>query len=144
MLPTRPCRATAEGDWLSINGSTGEVIRGKHELQPPKLSEESGPFMEWVKANMKVQVFANADTAKDVRVARAEGATGLGLCRTEHMFFSAHERVMDMRRMIVTQLLHPQVSCMGPAGHPRGHRFGSLLRPSKPGLLWRYGNQRHA
>ncbi|XP_074590181.1 pyruvate, phosphate dikinase 2-like [Curcuma longa] len=90
-----------EGDWISLNGSTGEVILGKQALTPPALSGDLETFMSWVDKIRKLKVMANADTPDDARIARKNGAEGIGLCRTEHMFFSSDERIKVVRQMIV-------------------------------------------
>jgi pyruvate,orthophosphate dikinase len=89
-----------EGDWISINGSTGEVIRGQQPLVDPELSGEFARFMDWVDAFRDMNVRTNADTAPDAEQALEFGAEGIGLCRTEHMFFG-DERITKMRRMIL-------------------------------------------
>ncbi|XP_020274227.1 pyruvate, phosphate dikinase 2 isoform X2 [Asparagus officinalis] len=90
-----------EGDWLSLNGSTGEVIMGKQPLSPPALSGDMGIFMAWVDEIRKLKVMANADTPADAATARNNGAEGIGLCRTEHMFFASDERIKAVRQMIM-------------------------------------------
>lgn len=89
-----------EGDWLSLNGSTGEVIAGKVPTVEPELSGEFGELMGWVDKTRKLRVRTNADTPRDCEVARKFGAEGIGLCRTEHMFFEP-ERIDAVREMIV-------------------------------------------
>ncbi|XP_010912090.1 pyruvate, phosphate dikinase, chloroplastic [Elaeis guineensis] len=90
-----------EGDWLSLNGSTGEVIMGKQPLSPPALSGDLETFMPWVDEIKQLKVMANADTPADALTARNNGAQGIGLCRTEHMFFASDERIKAMRQMIM-------------------------------------------
>ncbi|KAI0489448.1 hypothetical protein KFK09_029291 [Dendrobium nobile] len=90
-----------EGDWLSLNGSTGEVVLGKQPLAPPALSGDLGTFMSWVDEKRKLKVMANADTPEDAQTARNNGAEGIGLCRTEHMFFASDERIRAVRQMIM-------------------------------------------
>ncbi|KMZ56893.1 Pyruvate, phosphate dikinase [Zostera marina] len=90
-----------EGDWLSLNGSTGEVIEGKQPLSPPALSGDLDTFMSWVDEVRKIKVMANADTPTDAATARNNGAEGIGLCRTEHMFFASDERIKAVRQMIM-------------------------------------------
>ncbi|TVU19324.1 hypothetical protein EJB05_35468 [Eragrostis curvula] len=90
-----------EGDWLSLNGSTGEVILGKQPLAPPALSGDLGTFMSWVDEVRQLKVMANADTPEDALAARNNGAQGIGLCRTEHMFFASDERIKTVRQMIM-------------------------------------------
>jgi pyruvate,orthophosphate dikinase len=88
------------GDVLTLDGSTGEVFAGPAALIPAELGPEMGQLMAWVDEHRRLRVRTNADTAVDARTARAFGAEGIGLCRTEHMFF-APERLMAVRQMIV-------------------------------------------
>jgi pyruvate,orthophosphate dikinase len=94
-------RLLREGDWLSLNGSTGEVILGKLPLSPPSLSGDLGKFMSWVDEVKQLKVMVNADTPADALTGRNNGAEGIGLCRTEHMFFSSDARIKAMRQMIM-------------------------------------------
>src|SRR5690606_33558674 len=89
-----------EGDWLSLNGSTGEVILGQQDLVAPELSGGFAEFMEWVDEFRSINVRANADTPADARQAIEFGAEGIGLCRTEHMFFEG-DRIQAVREMIL-------------------------------------------
>jgi pyruvate, orthophosphate dikinase len=89
-----------EGDVLTLDGSTGEVFLGKAPLVPAQLGGELTKLMEWVDEHRKLKVRTNADTPIDARTARAFGAEGIGLCRTEHMFFQP-ERILAVREMIV-------------------------------------------
>ena len=89
------------GDWLTLDGSTGRVIVGKVELTSPSLSGDFGTLMSWADRLRKLGVRANADTPEDATVARNFGAQGIGLCRTEHMFF-AEDRILAVRQMIVS------------------------------------------
>ena len=91
-----------ENDWITIDGSTGRVIMGKAPLIEPEISGEFGTFMGWADAMRRLKVRANADIPRDAKVAREFGAQGIGLCRTEHMFF-AEERLPYMQEMIVAQ-----------------------------------------
>jgi pyruvate,orthophosphate dikinase len=93
-----------EGDWLSLNGDTGEVILGKQNVKPPSLesSKEVARFMSWVDDLNPIKVLANADTPEDAKEARRNGAKGIGLTRTEHMFFS-DDRIRVVRRMILSK-----------------------------------------
>lgn len=91
-----------EGDWISMDGSTGEVINGKQPLVEPELSGEFARFMEWVNEFQDIGVRTNADTGPDAEQALEFGAEGIGLCRTEHMFFG-EERIAKMRRMILSE-----------------------------------------
>jgi pyruvate,orthophosphate dikinase len=88
------------GDWVSIDGSTGEVMLGQVATQQPKLSGDFGTLMGWADKIRKLNVRANADTPHDSDVARGFGAEGIGLCRTEHMFFEGN-RINIVREMIL-------------------------------------------
>ncbi len=93
-------RVFNEGDWLSLNGSTGEVYEGKVLTRKPDMSGDFGLIMEMASKHTKMDVRTNADTPKDAQIARDFGAKGIGLCRTEHMFFEG-ERIKAMREMIL-------------------------------------------
>ncbi|MBV9574641.1 MAG: pyruvate, phosphate dikinase [Acidobacteriales bacterium] len=89
------------GDWISLDGTTGRVIKGKLSTLPPKADDpELLEFMGWAEPFRKLRVRANADIPRDAIQARAFGAEGIGLCRTEHMFFAA-DRIAHMRAMIL-------------------------------------------
>lgn len=90
------------GDWISLDGTTGKVINGKKELVDSDLSGSYAQFMEWVADLQQMSVRTNADTPEDAAKAREYGAEGIGLTRTEHMFFK-DGRVTAMRRMIVAE-----------------------------------------
>jgi pyruvate,orthophosphate dikinase len=91
-----------EGDWITLDGTTGRVFKGKKKLLPPDPDNltKLEKFMSWAEPFRKIGVRANADIPRDAIQARAFGAEGIGLCRTEHMFF-APERVPHMRAMIM-------------------------------------------
>jgi len=100
-----------EGEWCSINGTTGEVIKGQKTVKKPEISGDLGTFMKWVDAKRRLRVLTNADTPEDAKVAIANGAQGIGLCRTEHMFFATSQRIAAVRRMIAcTELQSPAVT----------------------------------
>ena len=88
-----------EGDFISLNGSTGEVYKGKVETKAAELSGDFAELMKLADKYAKLQVRTNADTPHDATVARNFGAVGIGLCRTEHMFFEG-EKIKAMREMI--------------------------------------------
>jgi pyruvate, orthophosphate dikinase len=92
-----------EGDWITIDGSTGRVLRGKRNLLPPDPENlaKLEHFMSWAEPFRTMGVRANADIPRDAKKAREFGAEGIGLCRTEHMFF-AQDRIPHMRAMILT------------------------------------------
>lgn len=89
-----------KGDYITLNGSSGEVILGKVALIQPELSGDFATLMQWADEFRKLGVRANADTAKDAKVSLEFGAEGIGLCRTEHMFFE-EERITAVREMIL-------------------------------------------
>ncbi|MEZ4842314.1 MAG: pyruvate, phosphate dikinase [Flavobacteriaceae bacterium] len=89
-----------EGDWISLNGSTGNIIEGKVATVEPELGGEFGEIMELSDKYATMKVRTNADTPKDAKVARNFGAQGIGLTRTEHMFFEV-DRIKAMREMIL-------------------------------------------
>lgn len=91
-----------EGDWISLNGSTGEVYEGEVPTVDADLSGDFSKIMELAEKYTQVDVRTNADTPKDAQVARRFGAKGIGLCRTEHMFFEG-ERIKAMREMILSK-----------------------------------------
>ena len=90
----------SEGDWISLNGSTGEVYLGKVPTVEAELSEDFRTIMELANKYTRMHVRTNADTPHDAKVARAFGAQGIGLCRTEHMFFEG-DRIKAVREMIL-------------------------------------------
>ena len=109
-----------EGDWITLDGSTGRVFLGELPMVPSEvmrvtsgaLNAKDAPtyqafskLMGWSDSYRRLRVRANADTPRDARVARNFGAEGIGLCRTEHMFFEG-ERILAMREMIVARDLH--------------------------------------
>mmetsp|Transcript_14326 Transcript_14326/g.35478 ORF Transcript_14326/g.35478 Transcript_14326/m.35478 type:complete len:901 (-) Transcript_14326:806-3508(-) len=97
-----------EGDWVSVNGTTGEIINGQQKLKDPEISGNLATLMTWVDHSRRLKIMTNADTPEDALVARQNGAQGIGLCRTEHMFFSSQQRITAVRRMIAaTELNSP-------------------------------------
>ena len=93
-----------EGDYISLNGSTGQVIEGKVDTKAPELSGDFAELMSLCDKYTRLAVRTNADTPRDAEVARGFGATGIGLCRTEHMFFEG-EKIKAMREMILAETL---------------------------------------
>ncbi len=91
-----------EGDWISLNGSTGEVYDGKIETRDAELSGDFGKLMKLAEKYSRMLVRTNADNPHDAQVARNFGAKGIGLCRTEHMFFEG-DRIKAMREMILAR-----------------------------------------
>ncbi|MBN9542929.1 MAG: pyruvate, phosphate dikinase [Alphaproteobacteria bacterium] len=91
-----------EGDMITINGSNGEVILGEVPTVKPDLSDNFQKIMSWADSIRKLKVRTNAETPQDVEVARQFGAEGIGLCRTEHMFFQP-DRIIAIREMIIAE-----------------------------------------
>lgn len=88
-----------EGDWVSLDGAKGQIIEGKIPTVQVEMTGNFGKLMTWVDEIKTMKVRANAETPKDAKQARDFGAEGIGLARTEHMFFDAN-RIADMRAMI--------------------------------------------
>ena len=90
------------GDFITIDGSTGQVLMGRAPMTRPEMSGEFLTLMGWADSIRRMKVRANAETPADARAARSFGAEGIGLCRTEHMFFD-DERILAMRQMILAE-----------------------------------------
>ncbi len=95
-------RVLKAGDILTLDGSTGEVMAGEVPTRQPELSGDFGTLMGWADSVRRMKVRANAETPLDAATARRFGAEGIGLCRTEHMFFDA-ERILAVREMILAK-----------------------------------------
>ena len=95
-------RVIHRGEYITLDGGTGDVIAGRVPTVPPEESDYFRKFMKWADQERTLGVRANADTPADARLAREYGAEGIGLCRTEHMFF-APERIEAMREMILAE-----------------------------------------
>ncbi len=95
-------RKFSEGDWISLDGSTGNVYGEQLPTIPPSMTDYFNTFMEWADEARKLKIRTNADTPADAAQALKFGAEGIGLCRTEHMFFGA-DRVFAFRQMIVSE-----------------------------------------
>jgi len=89
-----------EGDIITLDGSTGQVMLGEVPMIEPELAGDFGVLMEWADKHRRMRVRTNAETPNDCRMARQFGAEGIGLCRTEHMFFDA-DRILAVREMIL-------------------------------------------
>ncbi len=89
-----------EGDWISLNGSTGDVYEGQVQTTEPELDGDFGTIMDLAAKYTKTLVRTNADSPRDAKQARSFGAQGIGLCRTEHMFFEG-DRIKSVREMIL-------------------------------------------
>jgi pyruvate, orthophosphate dikinase len=95
-------KTVKHGEYITIDGGKGQVILGKVKLMEPELSGEFGTLMQWADEFRKLRVRANADIPRDARVARKYGAQGIGLCRSEHMFFDP-ERIPVIQEMILAR-----------------------------------------
>ena len=98
-------------DTISIDGSTGAIYAGTLETQPPQMHGAFGKFMEWVDKYRDMKVRTNADTPRDAKQALEFGAEGIGLCRTEHMFF-ADDRIFQVRKMILASDLETRQAAL--------------------------------
>ncbi|MBS0241538.1 MAG: pyruvate, phosphate dikinase [Proteobacteria bacterium] len=90
-----------KGDIITIDGATGEILKGRVAMRQPELSGDFARIMSWADGIRRMKVRANADTPRDAKQARDFGAEGIGLCRTEHMFFDA-DRILAVREMILS------------------------------------------
>ena len=91
-----------KGDIITLDGATGQVLAGAVAMRQPELSDEFAALMQWADGVRRLKVRANAETPADARMARQFGAEGIGLCRTEHMFFEA-DRIIAVREMILAE-----------------------------------------
>ena len=123
-------KVVREGDFISLNGTTGEVILGKAPLIAPAMTGAFGVFMSWADAVRRLKVRANADTQRDAQVARAFGAEGIGLCRTEHMFF-AEDRIPIMREMILSRTREDREAALAKLLPMQRDDFKGLYREMK-------------
>ena len=102
ILTTPDGKKYHEGDYMSLDGSTGHVYGEQIKTVEPEISGDFETFMEWADEVRTLKVRTNADTPRDALQARKFGAEGIGLCRTEHMFFE-EERIFNFRRMITAE-----------------------------------------
>ncbi len=110
-LKTKEGLVLKEGDFISLDGSTGTVYEGNLETILPEISGDFETFMSWADAERKLEVRTNADTPRDAAQAKAFGAQGIGLCRTEHMFFE-EERIFAVRQMITAETLEQREAAL--------------------------------
>ena len=101
-MTTKSGAVVKEGDWVSLDGGKGQIIEGKVPTVSVEMTGNFGKLMSWVDEIKTMEVRANAETPKDAKQARDFGAQGIGLARTEHMFFDA-DRIPDMRAMILAR-----------------------------------------
>ncbi len=100
-----------EGDIITLDGSTGEVFLGQVSTMEATLSGDFATLMKWADKTRKLEVRTNADTPKDARVAREFGAQGIGLCRTEHMFFE-EDKIFAIRQMIISDTIEQREAAL--------------------------------
>jgi pyruvate, orthophosphate dikinase len=117
----------ARGEWLTIDGATGEVILGKVATLNSQLDEYFNEFMGWVDKRRQLGVRANADTPHDAKVARQFGAQGVGLCRTEHMFFES-SRIQVVREMILASSGEERLKAIGRLFPMQKEDFAGIFR----------------
>jgi pyruvate,orthophosphate dikinase len=121
-----------EGDWLSLDGSTGRVFEGKMPMRPASEDHpELDRLLSWALDSSSCFVRANADTPADATAARAARATGIGLCRTEHMFF-ATDRLIHFREMILANSLADRVNALNLLLPMQQQDFEELFRTMSP------------
>jgi len=116
-----------EGEFISLDGSTGKVYKGKLGTQDPSLSGNFGVLMKWADKFRKLNIRTNADTPHDAEVARKFGAEGIGLCRTEHMFFEG-ERIKAVREMILASDLESRKKALAKIYPYQKGDFAGLFR----------------
>jgi pyruvate,orthophosphate dikinase len=104
-------RVIKQGETITVDGSSGEVLFGAAQMMEPELTGDFATVMSWADATRRMRVRANADTPKDAAIAVKFGAEGIGLCRTEHMFFDA-QRIASVRKMIVAETPEARVRAL--------------------------------
>jgi pyruvate,orthophosphate dikinase len=119
-----------KGDVITLDGSTGEVMKGFVDTVQPTLTGDFGKLMEWVDQYRRLRVRTNADTPNDAAVARGFGAEGIGLCRTEHMFFEG-DRIMAVREMILSEDVEGRKHALGKILPMQKGDFLGLFREMK-------------
>jgi len=120
----------SEGDLITLDGSTGEVFLGEVPTINPELSGYYGTIMQWSDKYKKLGVRTNADTPRDAQVARDFGAAGIGLCRTEHMFFEA-DRIFAVRQMILSDTLEQRKAALAKIFPMQKNDFKELFQIMK-------------
>ena len=126
-LTTPDGKVFHEGDYISLDGSTGNVYGEKIETEEPSISGNFETFMSWADETRKLQIRTNADTPRDAEQARKFGAEGIGLCRTEHMFFE-ETRIFNFRRMITADTLEKREEALSKILPYQREDFEGLFR----------------
>ena len=120
-----------EGDMITIDGSSGEVIKGAVKLVPPTFTKETEKLLSWADETRKLGVRANTDTVEGAKLARKEGAEGIGLCRTERMF-NAPERLPIVREMILAENKKERMKALDKLLPLQKNDFKEILRAMHP------------
>ena len=118
-----------EGDYMSLDGSTGNVYGERIKTVEPEISGDFETFMSWADDVRTLKVRTNADTPRDALQARKFGAEGIGLCRTEHMFFE-EERIFNFRRMITAETVEARKEALEKILPYQRSDFKELFRPA--------------
>jgi pyruvate,orthophosphate dikinase len=116
-----------QGDWITLDGSTGQVFKGKVPTVDPEMSGDFATLMEWADEVRTMGVRANADTPEDSQVAKDFGAEGIGLVRTEHMFFQ-EERIFAVREMILSDTKEERVKALSKIEKMQQEDFEGIFR----------------
>ena len=129
-LTTKDGKVFKEGDYISLDGSTGKVYSGQITLVEPEISGNFEEFMSWADNTRKLKIRTNADTPKDAMQAIKFGAEGIGLCRTEHMFFE-EERIFAVRQMIVADTVEHREKALAKLLPMQRNDFEGLYKAMK-------------
>jgi len=124
---TKEGQTINDGDWITLDGSVGEVIKGQAPLIDPVLDDNFRTLMAWADEARTMKVRTNADTPADSQVAREFGAEGIGLCRTEHMFFEG-TRIDAVREMIVAETLDERAKALAKIAPYQREDFIGIFR----------------
>ncbi|MEM6420959.1 MAG: pyruvate, phosphate dikinase [Pseudomonadota bacterium] len=125
-LLARPGRVFRAGDMVTVDGGTGQVLAGRMPTVQPDITGAFAKLMDWADEARRLGVRANADTGEDALVARGFAAAGIGLCRTEHMFFK-HGRITPMRRMILAETEVARRAALAELMPMQKHDFAELF-----------------
>lgn len=120
-------RVVKKGETITVDGSMGEVLYGAAEMVQPELTGDFGTLMKWADRARRMKVRANAETPKDAQTAVKFGAEGIGLCRTEHMFFDA-ERIAAVREMILAETQAARVAALEKLAPHQRQDFVDIFR----------------